>query len=404
MRTSIVLACLSALCVGCTVLGSDSPLDLQRDDRPANGVYYTLPKGIVNLTLLGNDAGQFDLQVSDPVFGPDSAHRYFLRYKPHPSYDDDIVISMNDSGRPFLKSIRSKATDKTKDVFVDLAKAAGFGGGFQAFAVENARLLAQVPFDPTDPSSVSATRDQIGDAMYRFAKEQRRQCTRTPPAANDGDGKAACYNFAHLLAKHDAHRLGKTNGEPLFSLSVAAPPKLPAGPAPDCSVGICYRAKVPYLIDYSVAGVTDTKVVELPNGGDPVVIDISRAFLVKRFQEFDFDDDGFLTRVKVEKDSELLAAAKLPTDVLAAFSEGLQLRIKFTEQNKERANTQAELIKKRAKLRKDQQDHLAEKLRAVEKQKTQSIVPTVFANTAAAQPPPSGTAPPLDPNLQGDSR
>src|SRR5262245_7067317 len=126
MRTPIAFACLSALCAGCTVLGSDSPLDLQRDERSANGVYYALPKGIVNLTLLGNDAGQFDLQISDPVFGPDPAHRYFLRYKPHPSYDDDIAITMNDSGRPFLKTIRSKATDKTKDIFVDLAKAAGF--------------------------------------------------------------------------------------------------------------------------------------------------------------------------------------------------------------------------------------------------------------------------------------
>jgi hypothetical protein len=381
MRTFVVCASLAALCAGCTVLTSDSLLSVSAEKRTASGVHYALPRGSVTLTIAGDTAGMFEFKISEPEFFPDPVHQYFLRYQPHPSYDDDITITMA-SGKPVLKKIKSTTEDKTKDIVVNLAKTISF---FQAsFAADKSQLLAQVILDPSDPKSVDAASDEIDTAMRRFVQERRRECLRNPPPENKPSETAACAYFGMLFAKSEAFRRGEAEGEALFTLqvrdlSVVNPQRPSPGRAADCSVGICYRPKIPYIIAYRVSGVTDTKVVELPNGAAPISIDISRAFLVKKVQEIEFDEDGFLTRLSIKKDSELLAAAQLPLNVLDAVLEGLQLRIKYTQHNTEIAKSEADLIKARNKLKKDQLVSDNKKKEEAAKSKLESKAPQPLA-------------------------
>lgn len=390
---------------GCTVLTSDLPSDLIADGRPPDGVNYMLPKGVVTVTLAVNEkSGIFDLSVSDPEYVPDTSHRFFLRYRPHPTYEDKITVTMLDDGRPFVKSISADTTDRTKDIIVNLAKAAAFAGGFHSGA--NQRVLAEIVVDPINRDEVQAALGVIDAEMRRYIDDE---CVRlTPP---DDEAKARCANFKTLLS--DDKSL-----EPLLNLSVSPPSRSrSSGTLTDCSVGICYRPKEPYLMAYSIAGVTKTKVIEIPNGTYPIAIDIRRAFLVQKIQTIAFDTDGFLSKVTISKNSELLAAAQIPIAVVDAVAEGLQLRINYTQENTKIANQEAELLRKRADLRdkqraSDKQFHSATQERvqaesastyAMKEPSAEEPPPAPAAPAPAAPNGPSGpppTDPPIDPDLE----
>ncbi len=402
MRPWFLSAAMALLYAGCTALTSDTPLSLNSEKRAASGVHYSLPQGFLNLTLSGAADGAVALHISEPQLTADPTHSYFLRYQPHPSYDDNILIELEE-GTPFLSKVHSTTIDKTRDILVELTKAASFfTGGFQSAPVPSgSRLLARATLDPSDPADVERVRRELEEAMFRFAVRQRRDLgclDKAPPA----DSKASCTHLRTLLARHDAFLRGKPEGEPVFMLSVVGQPRPASGRRNDCSSGLCYRPKSPYLIAFSVAGVTDTKMVELPNGSEPISVDISRAFLVKKVQEIDFDN-GFPTQVVIKKDSELLALANLPLDILGAISEGLQLRISYTQNKTQSAEKEAAILRKRAQLRAEQRKR-AEDLKA--KQAAQATVsrPAAVEGAAAvpdtAQTPLPATKPStIDPNL-----
>ncbi len=99
---------------------------------------------------------------------------------------------------------------------------------------------------------------------------------------------------------------------------------------------------------------------------------------MQKIQTIAFDTDGFLSKVTISKNSELLAAAQIPIAVVDAVAEGLQLRINYTQENTKIANQEAELLRKRADLR--------DKQRASDKQfhsATQERVQAESASTYA---------------------
>ncbi len=124
----------------------------------------------------------------------------------------------------------------------------------------------------------------------------------------------------------------------------------------DCSVGICYRAKEPWRIDYALENAhglkegNGTRIVELPNKSDLVALDIRRAFLVEKVSHFEFDANGFLTKAYVKKPSELLALSELPLNIMDAVLEGFSLRFNILSEQKNVAEREIELLKAKKKL------------------------------------------------------
>jgi len=112
VRLFIATACLAIGCAGCAVLSSETLEQLNKDDRAPRGTYYALPKGIVTATLQVNQQDvAFTLTVDGPAYVPDLAHAYYLGYKAHPSYKDDIRITTTKEG--LLTRVASSTTDQT---------------------------------------------------------------------------------------------------------------------------------------------------------------------------------------------------------------------------------------------------------------------------------------------------
>jgi len=123
----------------------------------------------------------------------------------------------------------------------------------------------------------------------------------------------------------------------------------------DCTIGVCYRPTEPYRIDYyvEVDGAQEgagTRIMELPNRAPLVAIDIKRAFLVQKLTTIDFNDDGFLNKVRVKKPSELLALSELPLAVMDAILEGFRLRADILTEQRNAAAKEVELLKARQAL------------------------------------------------------
>jgi len=80
-----------------------------------------------------------------------------------------------------------------------------------------------------------------------------------------GDGAVV---LVKATALHTGQKSPRTNGAD--------------NPSADCGLGICHRALQPYQIDLAIKGVFfSSTVVQLPNGGPPIVLPLERAPFVK---------------------------------------------------------------------------------------------------------------------------
>jgi hypothetical protein len=184
--------------------------------------------------------------------------------------------------------------------------------------------------------------------------------------------KKWCEQFEDLksvVAIVEVFAYGTADGPP--AQVTATSKRSPAPSAPDCSAGICYKPREPYRIAYGlktrirhpdktwrrpdlVQRTSQLIHVDLPNRAELIGIDITRAFLVQKVQEIQFDDSGFLSNVKINKQSELLAASKLPLAVIDAVASGLALRVETIQSQRDLALKQAKLLEAQAKLEETQ--------------------------------------------------
>lgn len=117
----------------------------------------------------------------------------------------------------------------------------------------------------------------------------------------------------------------------------------------DCTIGLCYRPIESVRIVYSLGGGDETLLVDLPHQTDVIAIDIHRAFFVKKIQKMTFDR-GVLTKLQIDKKSELLALSKLPISIVEAIGEGLALRVSVKTQEKNVLEKEASLLQAQASL------------------------------------------------------
>jgi hypothetical protein len=345
LRHGLIL--LALLATACTAITSDPVSLLSGSGAAPNGYYYALPRGFVEISLVAKPStGEFRVEMGSPKFFPDPEHRYVLRYQPLPNYEDKITIKMGTGGRPFLKQVKADTKDKTEDVFTYLAKAAVMGGRFEVAGADETVLATRV-IDPAVEARVTPAVAAFNSALNGFISEQiDEKCT--APAEEDAAAKKA----RESLCRAYQALADRARQAPLIKLRFQRPVPIPAASPADCTIGLCYRPRERYLLTTSVDGTIYTDAVLLPNLATPVAIDITRAFLVHKIQDIQFDDDGFFKLMTVNKPSELKALASLPLEIVEAIADQLAVRANFLESQKSSIDADKELIAAKALLTK----------------------------------------------------
>lgn len=346
-----LVSCLSlvAVLLGCSIAGSELPGQLDERSR-AEGVLYSLPRGIVTVRLAVHEqSARFFMRIDDPEFIADPGHRYLLQHKPRPNFADILTIKVN--RKTFLTSVDSTSIDKTRDIILNVVKAARGGTSPVPESDIEARsilTLAELTIDPTIKAEMALAVATLNERVVSFAQSRAQSCGMA--AIEPGSPEEFVCQEYERLARHSR------KGLKLINIWVERPtPPLTLSKPADCTIGVCYRVASPYRISYSfVGGSIVQKLIELPNENPPIEIDLRRAFLVKKVKRITFDD-GNLAEVHVDKPSELLELSKLPLEitkaVLEAPAEALRLRIAMTNEQKNLAASELALIEQRRQLR-----------------------------------------------------
>jgi hypothetical protein len=171
-----------------------------------------------------------------------------------------------------------------------------------------------------------------------------------PVSSQPQSGLKPCVVYKDIADRGENWLAGAAGAEPIVALYVKMPQPIPsAGPA-DCGEGICYRPKEPYLVRYMIDGVVGSTIIYLPNHASLVSIDIRRAFFINKVQTIDFNADGSLNKLSINKESELLAISKLPVDVISAITDALRLRVKVLSAETQTVKNQTDLLKAQQQL------------------------------------------------------
>jgi hypothetical protein len=327
-----VLAAASCALGACSVLSSDALDHVEGTGEERAGVYYALPMGLIDVRLSAKqETAEFDIAFDDVKFVADPAQRYLMRYRPLPNYEDDVEIEVSD--KAFLSKVWATTEDKTDEIIVEIAR---IFKGFGAFQVGEAPAgfitLATITVDPSEPARLHAAAN--------FLNERARAYVKKAVAACAGAKTSGCERFSRLNSRKSR----------LIDLDVVPPEPIAETPVPDCSAGICYRVKEPYILEYSTDGVRRAKIVYLPNKAPLVEIDITRALFVSKIQKLQFDANGFLKQAYVEKNSELLAVSELPLNIINAISSTMPFRLKLQQKQIDLAEARAAEIDAKRKL------------------------------------------------------
>jgi hypothetical protein len=395
----IVLLCLGGSLAGCAVLSSETPAALLLKGEGPSGVHYYLPKRVVTLTLSVNpDTASFRLTPDDPLTIADQEHRYYLQYHPLPQYTDtQLEIDVNAKG--FVTLIKSNSKDETLGILKNLAQAAStFGGGLESATVpDTEKQLSRLTIDPANANEVARAAATFNKEVRSYIATQQRRCTPDPDAGivldvsqyalceayTGAAAKTQVHIYVGLLAKSDAdpfrghpraatQRVGKRHVETRYTQPTTA----------DCTVGLCYRPFEPYELVLGVGSSVTRQVILLPNKSRLVEIDLYRAFFVNKTQEIDFNDDGQFTKLYITKQSELLALASLPVEILSGISDGLAVRATIIQDVQSVVDDKGALIQAQADLKKQQQ---AAANSAAKAHPASAASPSAVPSTAAPQ-------------------
>ncbi len=454
-QTAVIFPLIVIALGSCTFLGSHNLQHLGADQKlDANGVYYALPKGVVEFQLHYVAAeGRYVLTHSPVQYIPDPELEFNLQYQPLPNYEDEITVQVGRNS--LIKKIHSTTDDKTPDVVVNVAKAFKAFSGFESQKVPaNSPLIIQKIIDPTQDQEVQTLMREFNDAIAENKRQLILGCETFAERVDETGGiyleeeakkkkkekealeklmklmsekeillqknKKIAENIANNIPKgktlsterqnhrENTRRIAELEREvieaknkydasadavaafknvktqttkacngikalPTFKVhihldnfQISEPSIQPvsfndAFIMPDCTQGVCYRPKEPYRLEYGLYQTNGkdkgwvrqfkTSIIELPNRAMPVLIDLRRAFFVKKVHNIEFDANGFLQLVKIDKPSELEAVSSLPVEVLKAVSEGLTLRVNLLNKQRDAAKKEAELIKSKADFR-----------------------------------------------------
>ena len=277
------------------------------------GIQYSLPKASIKVKLSEKNE-VLRVTMEQPTLGADPEHTYLLRYKTSPFASDKFDIEV-DSNTGLLKKIDMTADDKTGDIIVEIAKAVVA----ESSETDGETVLDERIVDPTNKSEL----DTVSKAFNAIGLE----------------------------------KTGKNPEIVLFSKN----PTVANSPKADCSIGVCYRQTMPYIVGFSFGKTIHYETqVNLPNNAPAIPISLDRTLFVSRKNTLEFEN-GILKKGSLEKPSEGLEVAKLPITVMKGI---LSAPAEIFNQQKALNEAQGSLI--------DSEKTLQEKLAAKTKESSEN--------------------------------
>ena len=335
MRTFVLASAIStALLAGCTTVLETSSLWAPADPKAApSGISYTLAKTVllINTRVAENDA-RIIVCVSEEIPVMDDRHQYTMKFRNSPLSADTITVRTY-PGSNILREINVTAIDQTADFIVNLAKSAGALAG--AYSKEHDPTSdcdkASVPtepyvdltsqyFDPGDPDDVRLKLSAVNETLMTYVTRLAHQCT-NPQS-----------RFAQLVPSDTCQEYIRVEREFRHSRAPITMtwkrPEIPnVQPPPDCSIGICYRARLTHLVTVDVAGArSDTQAFSLTNTSPLLAMDISRGIAITKTTKITFDPLGQPSSIYLRKGkddgtngAEAVEFAKLPATVISGY-------------------------------------------------------------------------------------
>jgi len=321
---------LSALASGCAIVTSqpDGP-DVER-----KGTAYMLPKALLPIELVEAD-GVMMLRMSAPTLVGDPSQRYFAVHQKNPFSSDDLKIEV-DPATGLLAKITATGTDQTLDVVKQLAllksaRVAELGAGVET-------VLFSGHYDPDgDIDAQAATRN---GALFHALNAAMASRLEDLGAAAGKDAEKQ-RTFAKMRTALKMQGGISVQAKPL--LASAQTKASGDGKPSTCAIGVCYRALQPFEVKLSIPGAFEkTAVLQLPNQGAPIAVELDRAAFVKTEYVVELEQ-GQLKSVDTKRPSSALALASWPLDVYQSVLEAtatlIQLRIGANEKEVELAQS-----------------------------------------------------------------
>lgn len=329
LRTMLLVS--TTVVSGCTVVSSYSLTELAEAGREPRGTRYSLPVGVLKVNLHIRAAkAEYRITYDEPTFLPSKEHRWLMQYRPLPQYSDDVLIST--SPNSLLNSVHTTTTDQTATIIQNLANTLAR----QFLSTTNTRKppadfvkIGSALVDPAKSSSVnSAVRDFKSRVKDTAKQYYQQECNRRTPQSE------TCRRYAVII-----------NGGWRKISIVVKKPQLPRPvDKPDCRQGLCYRARAPFLIRHKLPGGSGTHLALLPNSSPVIHLDFRRAMLVTKVHKVTFDENGFLSEVKITRPSELEALSAIPYNILNGLSDILPLHFRIIEEQVKIRNAELDLL------------------------------------------------------------
>jgi hypothetical protein len=285
----------ACLLTGCATVASSGRDGQQTTSARRAETVYRLPRTVLAVTANRAD-GTIKVTKSAEA-DPDPRAEFGFQYEPSAFAHDTVTVETESSG--LLKSVSSSSADKSAEISLNVAKAVfAIGSGGAAFPAGR-RLPETLPgktgfaasYDPLDPDDVRRTRaglDQAGFCILVGAETAR--------------GSRACAAAgAPVVAPRHAQG--------------------PARPRPRSS-GVFYRQETSEPVDIYRRSKAGWELLFAGNEtffskADIFQVPIDRAAFVEKKVDLTFTG-GALTKAKVEKPSEALAASSAALNVVTA--------------------------------------------------------------------------------------
>lgn len=239
-------------------------------DKPGEGLVYYLPKKDIVVTVVNavtNGTATTTISIDASAAYPDVEAPYLLKFQRNFIGKNEMKVGVGESG--LLTSSKSTTTAGLSRALISLADSAG--------AMSQWRALSK------DPSQGCG----VGTHVFVY------------PAADATH--APC-----------GHRLKITRvGSP-------KPMEMKARPSEEARTGVFYRQNEPYQVEVVDAPQVAAKIVFSPSGAPVRFLPMARTLFASNEADFTFTD-GMPTKYDQNADGELIAALKLPADVVGAY-------------------------------------------------------------------------------------
>jgi hypothetical protein len=286
-------------------------------NQTETGLVYALPRALITVKASwdGETGTQPTLSIEPPQFLPDPAHRFVLSSRLDAFSIDKVDVTVENG---LLTALNSDTSDQTKaalttfvDVLTETRKIARIrktidGAGEQAFSVS-------ATFDPLDAKSIA----QATQLLHRHGFE---------------------LNVSGLDGATLAPSRQATN----------------AGSAA-CTASICYRVPIGATVTVHGHGnwhVHEGKTVLVPDTGFVGGYDVTRAACVQKVSKLTLNK-GMLTKLDVDKPSEVVGCLSIPLEVLKKL---LEVPKSLFTSEQAQIKAEADLLKAQTDLLKAQVD------------------------------------------------